>query len=401
MNKDKIEELEKKGNVINLKEKADDNGPYLQYKYENSKWEKLDGDFFNKISDDKRDVKLVLYYLFKNENLKLYDKDKKIDTDKEIIIKYGKTVPIAFGECKKDKKVLSINGFIYKINPKGKEYEFSKSDTLEGIAKLEKSETEVDKLLEVYFNHIMKQAIYHKHSNMSGKFSAMITYECLKKYLDEEFKDSDIRLSAPNCFIKDYNQEFDALIVKKDEHKRNKYFYGREDVLAVLELKTSGVMYTEGQDGENFKKEFERAVIYNYFRNKIYSEDYKDYNYQGKNEHGNEEDEQKKFRKWVRGLFSDKKFKEFKEEIIEKNKDKFINMPPFLYISFHENSKRVKYTEEAIKDYNDYVTKKKKKLPKFDSFFITEKKNSEVYICDYKETSFKDKIEGIVGEKNN
>ena len=336
---------------------------------------KIYGDTFNKTYDDKRDIKLIIYYLTKelggiiklSSSIDVNNSSEELEIDKDsnqIEIIYNNKVKIAIGDFDSNERTIS-NICIY--DSLRKNYIGEKESILikEGdLGKKECSdffEDELskynDNLFELYVRHLLKQIKYYKQKNISGKMSALITYESLKEYINSNYDLSkNVMISTPNCFIEDYRQEFDALLLvpKKNYYKDDQYFYKKEDVIAVLELKTSGVMNPiKNKDGrlnsERFKKEFSKDIIYRYFKNLIY-----------------EKNELDKFNSALD-----------KNSFIIKNINGYDKLKPFIYITFHEEANRYKFTKEAFDEYND---NKDKNMPKCYYLFVTQKNGSDKYI---------------------
>ena len=71
--------------------------------------------------------------------------------------------------------------------------------------------------------------------------TAASSYIIAKKY----FEDKGYIVSQLYVFIKNFNVEFDMLLLNKEEDK-NKIIFNKEDVKKIVELKTSSIVgYSE------------------------------------------------------------------------------------------------------------------------------------------------------------
>jgi len=95
-----------------------------------------------------------------------------------------------------------------------------------------------------------------------GKITAMSSYIIAKSF----FKKKKKIVSYPNVFIKNFNAEFDMLILKKGI-KANKYVYEMDEVEAIVELKSNGII-AYGKDDKikkadyNDKRWFEAYITF-------------------------------------------------------------------------------------------------------------------------------------------
>ena len=99
-------------------------------------------------------------------------------------------------------------------------------------------------LLEVYYGSIYESLINFKTERIVAKASAMCSYIAIKRYMDKFFQENKLnyRVSNPNVFVKNTNFECDALIIdsRKVKDCENKYFFDKDEVVAVIEIKTGG-----------------------------------------------------------------------------------------------------------------------------------------------------------------
>ena len=105
-------------------------------------------------------------------------------------------------------------------------------------------------LLKIYYFMLLESSKINNEKRIAGKVSAMCSYLAVKKYLKKYFDDNkddnklEYEVSNPNVFIKNNNREYDALVIKKKENNKEnnneKFLFSKEDVVATIEIKTSG-----------------------------------------------------------------------------------------------------------------------------------------------------------------
>ena len=101
-------------------------------------------------------------------------------------------------------------------------------------------------LLKIYYFMLLESSKINNEKRIAGKVSAMCSYLAVKKYLKKYFDDNkddnklEYEVSNPNVFIKNNNREYDALVIKKKENNNEKFLFSKEDVVATIEIKTSG-----------------------------------------------------------------------------------------------------------------------------------------------------------------
>lgn len=136
-------------------------------------------------------------------------------------------------------------------------------------------------LFKIYYT-MLKYSVTNLSKNIENKYSALCAYlairDCFKKY--------GIVMSYPNCFIKGYKLEYDALILKSEKLKYvnnnydvERYFYNQEDILATMEIKVCGIFYNYSSIDNDFKNYLmeQHGIAVPNKKNKIY-----EYNYNNK-----------------------------------------------------------------------------------------------------------------------
>ena len=108
-------------------------------------------------------------------------------------------------------------------------------------------------MFELYYKMLLEEAKMNNLNRISGKASAMCSYLATKKVFNDFFNRNgyDLEVSNPNVFIKDNNIEYDAVIIKKNKNNTNKYIFDTDEVIAIIELKTSGCFYSKEQLDNN------------------------------------------------------------------------------------------------------------------------------------------------------
>ena len=138
-------------------------------------------------------------------------------------------------------------------------------------------------LFKYYYYSLFK--FYENNSQFFNiaKLSALTFYEVAKKYF---MNHGETNISLPNVFIKDFDVEFDMLLLKEDVDSQ-KLFFNIKDVKAIVELKTRGLFF--GKD-----------TIYNTFI------DYMNFNL-GKEKFKEENDCSEELKKSARGKYDNTK----------------------------------------------------------------------------------------------
>lgn len=101
-----------------------------------------------------------------------------------------------------------------------------------------KIESEKDKyingLFKYYYDSMIQLLKDNNYYFSIGKMTAMSCYIVAKKF----FKNKGMNVSLPNVFIRNFNVEFDMLILKKTTN-RNKFVFEIDEVEAIVELKSN------------------------------------------------------------------------------------------------------------------------------------------------------------------
>lgn len=304
---------------------------------------KMYGDQLESIFDQ-REIKLLLLFdrdLNSKNDIKISEglREKLNNTDKEIKVKFG--------------NITLFNGRLVSglINVEGYDISCLISYT---------SDKENNKAqFKIYYDQLYNWFKYNSKSKASNKYSAMMTYLSVKDYLKK------YHVSKPNCFIENCGQEFDMLLLNEnysnknegEDENKNEYVYKKENVLAVVELKTSGVMYKK----EVFKTQVLKNMIIKYILHisnvNISQDEYEEFE---------KIKEYEKLKNWFKVFLN--KAKISKKEV-----------PPFIYLTLHQSNRKTKYVEEFQKVFNDYNKMKSENLPEFYSIFITVKENNEMF----------------------
>lgn len=93
-----------------------------------------------------------------------------------------------------------------------------------------------------------------------GKLQGYLTLKLLQKYLDKKLETSEYETSEINSFINGFATEFDLLIIKKGRTGLFINIYEPNDVKAIIEVKTSGVIASKDEIESIFlrmKQDFE------------------------------------------------------------------------------------------------------------------------------------------------
>ena len=226
---------------------------------------KIDGVILN-ISDDqiyknsldKKDWLIYLLYRY-NKKLELVPRKKieVIESDisnleeyigKEIIIKTRSKTKIGTCKVNKDLSLEPKKFYIlekdYKLDEYSNLFEHyvnrNKTDTLNEL-ELKKY---ISGLFKIYYDSIKYLFSMNNTAYVEKKETAMASYRAIRDNL------SKYNFSEPNVFIKNKPLEYDALILKTK--KNNEYLYNESDILATLEIKSSG--YRGSKNEENINK---------------------------------------------------------------------------------------------------------------------------------------------------
>lgn len=97
-------------------------------------------------------------------------------------------------------------------------------------------------MFELYYRMLVEEAKLNNKKRIEKKAAAMCSYLATKRVLNDFFdrNDYDLEVSNPNVFVKNNNIEYDALIIKKNKNNSHKFIFAESDVVAIIELKTSG-----------------------------------------------------------------------------------------------------------------------------------------------------------------
>lgn len=241
----------------------------IEFKEENKNWTR------NRLT--KKDWKLILFCEY-NNNSELKIRDSLTITDYQTRDTLNRSDKI---KIKLDSKSLLGTGEIKNIN--GQELELtnlsiyitnkeSTKNPLSLFKKIDinkcKSKTikelykddDYDKMLDIYtkglfkiyYNSLIYCLKYNNTTRNGAKLDAMISYEVIKKELNRNFN-----ISLPNSFIKNNLIEYDALILR-DGIENVEHFYNYQDVLGIVEIKTSGYFFQNKDDINSLKENIER-----------------------------------------------------------------------------------------------------------------------------------------------
>ena len=104
---------------------------------------------------------------------------------------------------------------------------------------------------EIYVVEDNKVKCKNKIIEPEGKFSAYCSYIALRKYIEDNYKE-DFKISPMNVYVKGYKLEYDALLLKNSCEDDNSYVYDIDNVLATIEIKSSGY-FGSGDASNNFE----------------------------------------------------------------------------------------------------------------------------------------------------
>ena len=121
-----------------------------------------------------------------------------------------------------------------------------------------------------YYKFLLKALEYNKNYFNISKLSALCCYEIAKDYFERKGKN----VSAQNVFIKNFNVEFDLLLLKKGIDNQ-KLVYEKNEVEKIVELKTRGIFYKKDDVPDKFEKYVKFELGKDRFIN--LSKDYKEY----------------------------------------------------------------------------------------------------------------------------
>lgn len=364
--------------------------------------------------DDRRELILLLFFIIDYDKYGIVDSleidcdyakefSERIEncfkSDKKIEFFYG-TIPIGEGSLKKtttgNYKIIDI--FLYK-NEKAEEKNKTKdlrdffTDTNEKKLNNEESfKKYATSMIKIYYDYLVKFCKYYNKLNKPNKLSGMMSYLAFEDYISQKNKNiknkkDEIILSNPNCYIEGYWQELDALLLNPlGSYKQNTHIYKKEDVKAVVELKTSGVMY----ESKYFKVEFLCKIILPYLSNEIV--DYDKIIDNLIEYAGMETNKKFSWNAFFKKLEENKKNQDNVEtdvlNIINKNIITKEKMPSFIYFatSEREGTKKAENhyytnTTSMIDNYN----KKCQSLPRVNALFATSRIHADKFVMPKKE----------------
>lgn len=388
--------------------------------------------------DDRREAKLLLFFEYENKQFKVvdnlyvdedcgifyknlekaYEANKSNEDNERVVFCYKQIIFIAEGKIQKDsnKKGYIIDNIsmydeeVYVRTKKSKSYgninviksndnkdifqklPSKKSNKLSILFENYKEEkdnntVELDKqyvnsMVKMYYDYLVEFCNNYNKADRPNKLSGIMSYIALKNFINEEYKNK-FEISNPNCYIKNYSQEFDALLLKQSKNKSkytSTYIYDEEDVIAIFELKTGGVMYNTNY----FQSNFVKGIIIPYLSNNIINLENLSTKLKEKYQKDNE-----KF-SWEQ-LFAkpNTDFVLAKDILKQIKKCKVNNQKkqrtiPFIYFASHERASKKAYdfyekTYDIIEKYNTLCNEKDKDFPKIYTWIATTKKSENKF----------------------
>ncbi len=307
----------------------------------------------------RKDLKLLILTkydknnnLILNDNIQIIDQEKiKLEIDKEYILKCKN---IIIGQATYKGNTTFEATKIY-INNEPKDIKDLFKDMNDEQSTNKEIETYTSGLFKYYYDFLIQCLEDNNNYFFINKMTAASSYIIAKKY----FEDKGYIVSQPNVFIKNFNVEFDMLLLNKEEDK-NKIIFDTEDVKAIVELKASGIVgYSEKIDNKENK-------IYN---NKNYFQAYITYD----QDYQKRQNKLKEYDKDIKEPYVEKDYETIKKEIIK---------IPFIYFCFYESNSK---TNEAYKNmYNDIKElNKKQNIGKRTGIYLTVSKSQEYYTIPY------------------
>lgn len=100
-----------------------------------------------------------------------------------------------------------------------------------------KKDKYINGLFKYYYESIIQLFKDNNNYYSISKITAMSSYIIAKNF----FENKGNNVSFPNVFIKDFNIEFDMLLLK-DKVNNNKYMYELDEVESIVELKSNGII---------------------------------------------------------------------------------------------------------------------------------------------------------------
>jgi hypothetical protein len=237
-------------------------------KYDNKNKDYIPTD---KLSKEEWKAYIFGYYnnnIYTKRNFIIVKGKTKVKTG-NIILKLNKNTIIGEGEIEKiEKNIYKITNLNPIIGKKNIEDLFIYYNTTKDLTKKEKNKylnglfrihyKSIEYYINNYFNKGKLKSKNTKtiYDTLENKFSAYCSYQAVK----EIFKENKFNISQLDCFIKGHRLEYDALILKDNVNPNNR-LYEESDVLATIELKTSGFFSKKEQIKKDFKKYMEQEHI--------------------------------------------------------------------------------------------------------------------------------------------
>lgn len=154
-----------------------------------------------------------------------------------------------------NKDTKNIEDMFQELNSVIKDDEYLKENYNDGLKEYNKryeqyqqhikKDKYINGLFKYYYDSMIQLFKDNNNYNSIGKVTAMSSYIIAKNF----FEDKGKKVSYPNVFIRDFNMEFDMLLLKSSV-ENNKYVYDLSEVDAIVELKSNGIIGYTKEDKE-------------------------------------------------------------------------------------------------------------------------------------------------------
>ena len=303
----------------------------------------------------KKDLRLLILTKYNqnklvlNDNIQLIDYERKqLETNKEYILK-----------CKN----IIIGKAIYKGNntfTTTSIYIENDYKTLnEFFRNIDKNKNNIEEytsgLFKYYYDFLIQCLEDNNNYFFINKMTAASSYIIAKKYFEEKGN----KVSPPNVFIRNFNVEFDMLLLNNNVDT-TKLIYEQNEVKEIVELKASGIVgYSKDIDNKKDKK----------YNDKDYFQAYITFD----QEYQKRQDKLEEYDKNTEDNYVTKDYEKIKNGILK---------IPFTYFCFYESNTP---TNEAYKNmYNDIKElNKEQKIGKRTGLYLTVSENQSYYTIPY------------------
>ena len=209
-------------------------------------------------------------------------------------------------------------------------------------------------LFKYYYDFLIQCLEDNNNYFFINKMTAASSYIIAKKY----FEDKGYIVSQPNVFIRNFNVEFDMLLLNNNVDT-TKLIYEQKEVKEIVELKASGIVgYSKDIDNKKDKK----------YNNKNYFQAYITFD----QEYQKKQNKLEEYDKDTEDNYVTKDYEKIKNEILK---------IPFTYFCFYESNTKNKAYENMYNDIQEL--NKEQNIGKRTGIYLTVSENQSYYSIPY------------------